>query len=44
MENAIGLFVMVLTASMPYALVFTVGNLIISMFFKMAFRGRVEIG
>lgn len=44
MDKAIELYTMVLTACIPYALVFAVGNLIVSMFFKMAFKGRVEIG
>lgn len=44
MEKAIELYVMFLTECIPYALVFSVGNLMVSMFFKMAFRGRVEIG
>lgn len=44
MDKAIELYVMVLSACIPYALVFAIGNLITSMFFKMAFKGRVEIG
>lgn len=40
--EAINLFALVVEASIPYAVTFAVGNLIVQSFLKMAFRGKVE--
>ncbi len=42
MTEAINLYAMVVEAALPYAVAFAVGNLIVTSFLKMAFKGRVE--
>lgn len=42
MQEAIQLFTMVVGDALPYALAFSVGNLIVTTFMKMAFGGRIE--
>lgn len=43
MQDAIGLFSMVLTSALPYAVVFALGQRLVTMFLGMAFGGRVEL-
>lgn len=42
MIEAINLYTAVVQAAIPYAVAFAVGNLIVTTFMKMAFKGRVE--
>lgn len=42
MAEVINLYVMVVEAALPFAVTFCVGNLIVSSFLKMAFKGKVE--
>lgn len=42
MQEAINLYTMVVEAALPYAVTFALGNLVVSSFLKMAFKGKVE--
>lgn len=42
MQVAIDIFTDILTASIPFAVVFWMGELIVRSFLTMAFRGRIE--
>lgn len=42
MADAIALFTMIVTDAFPFALAFSIGNLIVNAFLKMAFGGRVQ--
>lgn len=42
MQEAINLYAMVVQSALPYAVTFAVGNLIVTSFLKMAFKGKVE--
>lgn len=42
MKEAIELYALVVEAAIPYAVTFAVGNLIVSSFLRMAFKGKVE--
>lgn len=42
MQTAIDMFATVIKESIPYAVVFWMGELIVRSFLTMAFRGRVE--
>ena len=42
MQEAIKLYTMVIESALPYAITFAVGNLIVTSFLKMAFKGKVE--
>lgn len=42
MAQAISLFALVVEAAIPYGIAFTVGQLIVNSFMKMAFKGRIE--
>lgn len=42
MSDAINIFTDVVNASLPYAVVFWLGELIVRSFLTMAFRGRIE--
>ena len=43
MQQAIDLYVMVITAALPFAIVFAVGDLIMSTLFTSAFSGKLLI-
>ena len=42
-QEAINLFADVVTAAIPYAVVFALGQRLVTMFLGMAFKGHVEI-
>lgn len=42
-QNAIELFAQVVTAAMPYAVVFALGQRLVTMFLGMAFKGTIEL-
>lgn len=42
MLEAINLYAMVVEAAIPFAVTFALGNLIVTSFLKMAFKGKVE--
>ena len=42
MQEAIKLYAMVVESAIPYGVTFAVGNLIVTTFLRMAFKGRVE--
>ncbi len=42
MEEAIKLFALVVEAAIPYGITFTLGQMIVNSFMKMAFKGVVE--
>lgn len=42
MQEAIKLYTYVIESALPYAVTFAVGNLIVTSFMKMAFKGKVE--
>lgn len=42
MQEAIKLYAMVVEVAIPYGVTFAVGNLIVTTFLRMAFKGRVE--
>lgn len=42
MKDAIDLYAMVVSAAIPYAVAFAIGNLIVGSFLRMAFGGKVE--
>lgn len=42
MADAIKLFTMVVEAAIPYGIAFTVGQMLVNSFMKMAFKGYVE--
>ncbi|MCD8280235.1 hypothetical protein, partial [Enterocloster citroniae] len=42
-QEAINLFADVVSASIPYAVVFALGQRLVTMFLGMAFKGHVEI-
>lgn len=42
MQVGIDLYVMMLEGALPIGLAFIIGDLIVSAFLKMAFRGKVE--
>lgn len=42
MKEAIELFRMVVEAAIPYGVAFSLGQLIVNSFMKMAFRGYIE--
>ncbi|MDO4279632.1 MAG: hypothetical protein Q4C69_12460 [Lachnoclostridium edouardi] len=42
-QNAIDLFAQVVEAAIPYAVVFALGQRLVTMFLSMAFKGRVEL-
>lgn len=42
LKAAIDIFVDVVTQSIPYAVVFWMGELVVRSFLTMAFRGRIE--
>ena len=42
-QNAIDLFAAVIAPAIPYAVVFALGQRIVTMFLGMAFKGSVEI-
>ncbi len=42
-QNAIDLFAAIITPAIPYAVVFALGQRLVTMFLGMAFKGRVEI-
>jgi hypothetical protein len=43
MQGAIGLFADVIREGMPYAIVFALGQRIVTLFLGMAFRGDVRL-
>lgn len=43
MQNAIELFTLVVKEAMPYAVVFALGNKVVTIFMRMAFGGKVEL-
>lgn len=43
MADAIVLFTMVVEAAIPYAVVFALGNRVVSTFLGMAFKGEVRL-
>lgn len=43
MQEAINLFTEIVKAAIPYGVVFSVGQMIVNMFLKMAFKGVVEL-
>lgn len=43
MQVAIELFAQVVAAAMPYAIVFALGQRIVSLFLGMAFRGDIRL-
>ena len=42
MRDAINLYAMIVTAALPYAVTFAIGNLIVGTFMRMAFGGKIE--
>lgn len=42
-QDAINLYADVVSAALPYAVVFALGQRLVTMFLGMAFRGHVEI-
>ncbi len=42
-QEAIDLFAQVVQASIPYAVVFALGQRLVTMFLGMAFKGHVEL-
>ena len=42
MTEAISLYVMVVEAAIPIAIAWNMGNLLVTSFMRMAFKGRVE--
>lgn len=42
-QNAIDLFAAVVAPAIPYAVVFALGQRLVSLFLGMAFRGRIEL-
>lgn len=42
-QEAIDLFALVVQASIPYAVVFALGQRLVTMFLSAAFKGHVEI-
>lgn len=42
-QNAIDLFAQLVTAAIPYVVVFALGQRLVTMFLGMAFKGTVEI-
>lgn len=43
MESAISLFADVVALAMPYAVVFAIGQRVVTLFLGMAFKGEVRI-
>lgn len=43
MQEAINLFAQIVAAAIPYGVTFALGDLIVCMFMKMAFKGKVEL-
>ncbi|GLC83073.1 hypothetical protein [Lacrimispora brassicae] len=43
MQNAIDLFADVVKLAMPYAVVFAIGQRVVTLFLGMAFKGEVRI-
>lgn len=43
MQEAINLFSEVVVAAMPYAVVFAVGQRLVTLFLGMAFKGTIEL-
>ena len=43
MQDAVNLFVEVVSAVLPYAVAFAVGQRIVTMFLSMAFKGELKI-
>ena len=44
MQTAIDLYVAMATLAIPYGFAFSLGNVIVNTFFRMAFGGKVQIG
>lgn len=42
-QNAIDLFAQLVTAAMPYAVVFALGSRIVHTFLGMAFKGTIDL-
>lgn len=42
-KDALDLFVMVVQSAVPYAVVFAVGQRIVTMFLGMAFKGEIRL-
>lgn len=42
MKEAIELYAMLITAALPFAVAFSIGNLLVNSFLNMAFKGHVE--
>lgn len=42
MKEAIELYAMVVASAIPFAIAFSVGNLLVNSFLNMAFKGHVE--
>lgn len=42
-QNAIALFAELVGAAMPFAVVFAVGQRLVTMFFGMAFKGYIDL-
>lgn len=42
-QNAIDLFAALVTAAIPYAVVFALGQRLVTMFLGMAFKGTIEV-
>lgn len=42
MTEAIALYTDVILAAVPFAVVFSIGNLIVNSFLNMAFKGHIE--
>lgn len=42
MQDAINLFALIVESAIPYAIAFSVGQLIVNSFLKMAFGGKIE--
>lgn len=42
MAEAINLFTLIVEAAIPYGIAFTVGQMIVNSFMKMAFKGYIE--
>lgn len=43
MQEAVVLFAQVVEAAIPYAVVFALGQRLVSLFLSMGFKGRVEL-
>lgn len=44
MQTAIDLYVAMAAEAIPFGFVFSLGNVIVNTFFRMAFGGKVHIG